>query len=106
EVAGVTQDDSGVDVKLSNGHRLKTTYLVGCDGGRSTIRKSAGIEFAGWDPTMSWMIAEVEMSEEPEWGFRSNAFGIHVLGKIEDGKKVGVVLTEPGLEARGEPSLR
>ncbi|MER9302647.1 FAD-dependent monooxygenase [Mesorhizobium sp. M0293] len=106
EVAGFTQDDSGVDVKLSNGHRLKTTYLVGCDGGRSTIRKSAGIEFAGWDPTMSWMIAEVEMSEEPEWGFRSNAIGIHALGKIEDGKKVGVVLTEPGLEARGEPSLR
>ncbi|MER8410911.1 MULTISPECIES: FAD-dependent monooxygenase [unclassified Mesorhizobium] len=106
EVAGFAQDASGVDVKLSNGHRLKTTYLVGCDGGRSTVRKSAGIEFAGWDPTMSWMIAEVEISEEPEWGFRSNAFGIHALGKIEDGKKVGVVLTEPCLEARGEPSLR
>ncbi|MES0197309.1 FAD-dependent monooxygenase [Mesorhizobium sp. M0011] len=106
EVAGFIQDASGVDVKLSNGHRLKTTYLVGCDGGRSTVRKSAGIEFAGWDPTMSWMIAEVEISEEPEWGFRSNAFGIHALGKIEDGKKVGVVLTEPNLEARGEPSLR
>ncbi|MER9297222.1 FAD-dependent monooxygenase [Mesorhizobium sp. M0621] len=105
EVAGFAQDASGVDVKLSNGHRLKTTYLVGCDGGRSTVRKSAGIEFAGWEPTMSWMIAEVEMSEEPEWGFRSNAFGIHALGKIEDGKKVGVVLTEPDLEARGEPSL-
>ncbi|MER9366090.1 FAD-dependent monooxygenase [Mesorhizobium sp. M0518] len=106
EVAGFAQDASGVDVKLSNGHRLKTTYLVGCDGGRSTVRKSAGIEFAGWDPTMSWMIAEVEISEEPEWGFRSNAFGIHALGKIEDGKKVGVVLTEPNLEARGDPTLR
>lgn len=106
EVAGFAQDDSGVDVELSNGPRLKTTYLVGCDGGRSTIRKAAGIEFTGWDLTMSWMIAEVEMSEEPEWGFRSNTFGIHALGKIEDGKKVGVVLTEPRLEARGEPTLR
>ncbi|RUY99088.1 hypothetical protein EN974_13005 [Mesorhizobium sp. M7A.F.Ca.CA.001.12.2.1] len=106
EVAGFIQDDSGVNVELSTGHRLRAAYLVGCDGGRSTIRKAAGIEFAGWDPTMSWMIAEVEMSEEPPWGFRSNASGIHALGKIEDGKKVGVVLTEPRLEARGEPTLR
>ncbi|RVA53831.1 hypothetical protein EN933_11790, partial [Mesorhizobium sp. M7A.F.Ca.US.001.01.1.1] len=81
EVAGFIQDDSGVDVELSTGHRLRAAYLVGCDGGRSTIRKAAGIEFAGWDPTMSWMIAEVEMSEEPPWGFRSNASGIHALGK-------------------------
>ncbi|RWB05764.1 MAG: hypothetical protein EOQ39_07665 [Mesorhizobium sp.] len=106
EVTRFTQDDSGVDVELSTGHRLRAAYLVGCDGGRSTIRKATGIEFAGWDPTMSWMIAEVEMSEEPAWGFRSNASGIHALGKIEDGKKVGVVLTEPRLEARGEPTLR
>lgn len=106
EVTRFTQDDSGVDVELSTGHRLRAAYLVGCDGGRSTIRKATGIEFAGWDPTMSWMIAEVEMSEEPAWGFRSNASGIHALGKIEDGRKVGVVLTEPCLEARGEPTLR
>ncbi|RWP93610.1 MAG: hypothetical protein EOR11_00960 [Mesorhizobium sp.] len=106
EVTRFTQDDSGVDVELSTGHCLRAAYLVGCDGGRSTIRKATGIEFAGWDPTMSWMIAEVEMSEEPAWGFRSNASGIHALGKIEGGKKVGVVLTEPRLEARGEPTLR
>ena len=106
EVAGFTQNNSRVDIELSNGHRLQAKYLVGCDGGRSTIRKATGIEFAGWDPTMSWMIAEVEMSEEPAWGFRSNAFGIHALGKIEDGRKVGVVLTEPRLEARGEPTVR
>lgn len=106
EVTRFIQDDSGVDVELSTGHRLRAAYLVGCDGGRSTIRKATGIEFAGWDPTMSWMIAEVEMSEEPAWGFRSNASGIHALGKIEGGKKVGVVLTEPRLEARGEPTLR
>ena len=106
EVAGFTQDNSRVDIELSNGHRLQAKYLVGCDGGRSTIRKVAGIEFAGWDPTMSWMIAEVEMSEEPAWGFRSNAFGIHALGKIEEGGRVGVVLTEPRLMTSGEPTLR
>ncbi|MFD1986683.1 FAD-dependent monooxygenase [Mesorhizobium newzealandense] len=106
EVAGFTQDNSGVDIELSNGHRLQAEYLVGCDGGRSTIRKTAGIEFAGWDPTTNWMIAEVEMSEEPAWGFRSNAFGIHALGKIEEGGRVGVVLTEPRLKTSGEPTLR
>ena len=40
---------------------LRADYLVGCDGGRSLIRKAAGIEFPGWDPTTSWIIAEVEM---------------------------------------------
>ena len=55
-------------------------YLVGCDGGRSLIRKAAGIEFPGWDPTTSNLIAEVEMAEEPqEWGIRRDALGIHSL---------------------------
>jgi len=54
--------------------------LVGCDGAHSLVRKAAGIEFPGWDPTMSWLIAEVEMSEEPQWGFRHNALGIHAIG--------------------------
>ena len=63
EVTGFAQDDTGVDVELSDGTSLRADYLVGCDGGRSVVRKAAGIEFAGWDPTTSWMIAEVEMAE-------------------------------------------
>jgi 2-polyprenyl-6-methoxyphenol hydroxylase-like FAD-dependent oxidoreductase len=51
EVSGIAQDDSGVDVELSGGEALRAQYLVGCDGGRSLIRKAAGIEFPGWDPT-------------------------------------------------------
>src|SRR3712207_6712004 len=66
EVTGFAQDDTGVDVKLSDGPLLRAEYLVGCDGGRSLVRKAAGIEFAGWDPTTSWLIAEVELTEEPE----------------------------------------
>jgi 3-(3-hydroxy-phenyl)propionate hydroxylase len=54
EVTGFAQDDTGVDVELSDGQLLRTRYLVGCDGGRSMIRKAAGIEFPGWDPTTSW----------------------------------------------------
>ncbi|MBZ9985327.1 MULTISPECIES: FAD-dependent monooxygenase [unclassified Mesorhizobium] len=105
EVTDFMQDDSGVDVGLSDGRRMKAQYLVGCDGGRSTIRKAAGIEFAGWDPTMSWMIAEVEMSEEPPLGFRSDAHGTHAIGKIEDGDRLGIVLTEKRLIIGGEPTL-
>ncbi|WP_095200016.1 FAD-dependent monooxygenase [Mesorhizobium carmichaelinearum] len=104
DVTDFTQHDDGVDLDLSGGRRLRAQYLVGCDGGRSTIRKAAGIEFAGWDPTMSWMIAEVEMSREPALGFRSDVHGIHAIGKIED-SRVGVVLTERQLTIGGEPTL-
>jgi 3-(3-hydroxy-phenyl)propionate hydroxylase len=69
EVTGFAQDDTGVDVELSDGTSLRAEYLVGWDGGRSLIRKAAGIEFPGWDPTTSNLIAEVEMAEEPEWAW-------------------------------------
>ena len=45
EVTGFAQDDTGVDVELSDGRSLRAEYLVGCDGGRSVIRRAAGIEF-------------------------------------------------------------
>src|SRR2546421_3123073 len=83
EVTGFAQDDTGVDVQLSDGQSLRAEYLVGCDGGRSLVRKAAGIEFPGWDPTTSSLIAEVEMSEEPEWGTRQDAIGIHGLGRVD-----------------------
>jgi len=66
EVTGFAQDDTGVDVELSDGQSLRADYLVGCDGGCSLIRKAAGFEFTGWDPTTSNLIAEVELAEEPE----------------------------------------
>ena len=81
EVTGFAQDDAGIDVALSDGQSLRAQYLVGCDGGRSLIRKAAGIEFPGSDPTISNLIAEVEMAEEPEWGIRRDALGIHSLGQ-------------------------
>jgi len=68
EVTGFAQDDTGVDVELSDGQSLRAAYLVGYDGGRSPIRKAAGIEFPGWDPTTSCLIADVELAEEPERG--------------------------------------
>jgi 3-(3-hydroxy-phenyl)propionate hydroxylase len=106
EVTGFAQDDAGVDVELSNGDRFRAEYLVGCDGGRSGIRKAAGIEFAGWDPTTSWLIAEFDWSEEPEWGFRHDAAGSHAIAKLEEGRGARVVLTEARLGPGSEPTLR
>src|SRR5204863_8317771 len=92
EVTGFAQDDTGVDVPVADGQSLRAEYLVGCDGGRSVVRKAAGIEFAGWDPTTSSLIAEVEMAEEPELGTRQDALGVHGIGRLEyeivDGKVV------------------
>jgi 2-polyprenyl-6-methoxyphenol hydroxylase-like FAD-dependent oxidoreductase len=105
EVTGIEQDATGVDVALSDGESLRAEYLVGCDGGRSVIRKAAGIEFPGWDPTTSSLIAEVEMTEQPEWGIRRDAIGMHALGKL-DGGRVRVMLTEQHLGHTSEPTLR
>ncbi len=105
EVTGFTQDDTGVDVALSSGSTLHANYLVGCDGGRSLVRKAAGIAFPGWDATTSWLIAEAEMAEEPAWGFRHDSAGSHAIAKLEDGR-ARLVLTEPQLGPATEPSLR
>src|SRR5438309_6263322 len=106
EVTGFAQDDTGVDVELSEGRSLRAEYLVGCDGGRSLIRKAAGIEFPGWDPTTSCLIAEVGMAEEPEWGIRHDALGVHSLNRLEDGGPVRVIVTEQHLGPTSEPTLR
>ena len=106
EVTRFAQDDTGVDVELSDGQSLRAKYLVGCDGGRSLVRKAAGIEFLGWDPTTSNLIAEVEMAEEPEWGLRRDAHGIHSLSRLGDGEAVRVLVTEQCLGRTDKPTLR
>jgi len=106
EVTGFEQDDTGVDVAVSDGLSLRAQYLVGCDGGRSLIRKAAGIDFPGWDPTASSLIAQVEMDQEPEWGLRRDAIGVHALSRLEDGPVRGVLVTEQHLGHTGEPTLR
>ncbi len=117
EVTGFAQDDTGVDVELSDGQSLRAEYLVGCDGGRSLIRKAAGIDFPGWDPTTSSLIAEVELAEQPEWGIHRNAFGTHAFGRVEyeirDGEvvymdrgPVRVMVTEEHVGPTTEPTLR
>jgi 2-polyprenyl-6-methoxyphenol hydroxylase-like FAD-dependent oxidoreductase len=117
EVTGFAQDDTGVDVELADGQSLRAQYLVGCDGGRSVVRKKAGIEFPGWDPTTSSLIAEVEVAEEPELGIRRDALGVHSFGRLEyeirdgevvykDGGPIGVMVTEQEVGPASEPTLR
>jgi 2-polyprenyl-6-methoxyphenol hydroxylase-like FAD-dependent oxidoreductase len=108
EVTSFAQDQSGVDVKLAGGQPLRAKYLVGCDGGRSVIRKAAGIEFPGWDPTMSYLLAEVEMAFEPsqsQWGIRHDALGVHALSRLADGGPVRVMVTEKHLGRNAEPTV-
>jgi 2-polyprenyl-6-methoxyphenol hydroxylase-like FAD-dependent oxidoreductase len=111
ELVGADQDDTGVNILLADRDSLRSQYLVGCDGGRSSVRKAAGIEFPGWDATTSHLVAEVETApkpgEEPQWDIvRRDAVGVHGFTKLEDGKTARVVVTEQHLGPSGEPGLR
>ena len=101
EVTGFAQDDAGVDVELSDGRSLRAGHLIGCDGGRSAVRRAAGIEFAGWDATRSWVIAEVEMAEEPVLGLREGGG----IGRSDTGS-IRLALPELHVAHSGEPSLQ
>jgi 2-polyprenyl-6-methoxyphenol hydroxylase-like FAD-dependent oxidoreductase len=117
EVTGFAQDDAGVDIEVSDGQSLRGAYLVGCDGGRSLIRRAASIDFPGWDASTSFLIGEVEMAEEPELGIRRDENGVHALGRVEyeirEGKviyadkgPVGVLVSEPHVGSTSEPTFR
>ena len=104
EVAGFTQNDEGVTVELTDGPARRAAYLVGCDGGRSVVRKTAGIDFTGWEASASSLVAEVRLRDEPEWGIRRDEKGINGIGPIEDGARARVVVRERNQET-GQPTL-
>ncbi|EJC79211.1 2-polyprenyl-6-methoxyphenol hydroxylase-like oxidoreductase [Rhizobium leguminosarum bv. trifolii WSM2297] len=116
ELTAFAEDDTGVTIELSDGASLRAGYLVGCDGGRSLVRKLAGIEFPGWDATTSNILAEAEMEEEPPLGVHRTALGMHAFGReeyeIRDGKvvfssegPVNVMVTEKTAGGTSEPTL-
>jgi 3-(3-hydroxy-phenyl)propionate hydroxylase len=116
EVTGFVQDGSGVDVALADGASLRAQFLIGCDGGRSVIRKAAGIDFPGWDATTSNILAEVEMTEKPPMGVHRSAAGTHAFGRREyelrngeiiwkDVGPIRVMVTEPNADSTTEPTL-
>jgi len=107
EVIGFEQDEEAVEAHLADGQALRGRYLIGCDGGRSLIRRTAGIDFPGWDPTRSNLIAEVEMSAGPtEDVLRHDATGVHAVHRMEDGKTFRVVVTEQQIGSDTDPTLR
>jgi 3-(3-hydroxy-phenyl)propionate hydroxylase len=106
DVAGVAGDAHGVDVVTAQGARMRAGWLVGCDGGRSTVRKLAGIGFPGWDASTSWLMAEARMKEQPVLGFREDGAGRHAMSLLEDGETVGVVLAGRDPAATGAPTLQ
>lgn len=105
DVAGFAQDSGGVTVHLADGGARRALYLIGADGGRSAVRKAAGIEFPGWDATRSSLIAEVEVTEETPTGMRIDEVGVHGLHPMEDGRTMRVVVTEKHLGPATEPTL-
>jgi 2-polyprenyl-6-methoxyphenol hydroxylase-like FAD-dependent oxidoreductase len=66
ELVGLSQDDQGVTVELADGTQLRSRYLVGCDGGRSTVRKLLGVGFPGEPARVEWLLGEVEVAVPPE----------------------------------------
>ncbi|EKX63304.1 FAD binding domain protein [Streptomyces ipomoeae 91-03] len=66
ELVGLSQDDEGVSVELADGTRLHSRYLVGCDGGRSTVRKLLGVGFPGEPATAETLLGEMAVAEDPE----------------------------------------
>lgn len=104
EVVGLVERREGIDVELSDGSTMAASYLVGCDGGRSTVRKLAGIDFAGLDASASWMIAEVEL-EDPEVGVRLEGGGIGPVDPAGGGGPYSVVLKEQEIATDADPSI-
>jgi 3-(3-hydroxy-phenyl)propionate hydroxylase len=105
EIVDFTQDDEGVNIVLSDSGLLSARYLVGCDGGRSLVRKKAGIDFPGWDPSVSYLIAEADVVDEPSWGVRPGEKGINALAKLDDGKRLRAVLSEPSVVQGEQPTI-
>ncbi|WP_414507030.1 rifampin monooxygenase [Streptomyces sp. NEAU-L66] len=65
EVVGLSQDEDGVTVELADGARLRSRYLVGCDGGRSAVRKLVGVGFPGEPAKVETLLGEMEVTEDP-----------------------------------------
>jgi len=103
EITAFTQDERGVTAQISDGSVFRADYLVGCDGGRSLVRKLCGIDFPGWDASTSWLIAEAEMTEKPPFGFKQTAVGSHAIGPVEG--RIGLALAERAVRDTGERTL-
>ncbi|WP_207928813.1 rifampin monooxygenase [Actinomadura sp. 6K520] len=106
-VAGFEQDDEGVTVELAGGERLRSRYLVGCDGARSTVRKLLGVGFPGEPSRNETLMGEMEV------GVPQEEIAARVAGISETGSRFwlrpfgetvySVVVPAAGVSDRAEP---
>ncbi|MEV6643979.1 FAD-dependent monooxygenase [Amycolatopsis sp. NPDC051371] len=107
-VAGFEQDDEGVTVELADGERLRSRYLVGCDGGRSTVRKLLGVGFPGEPSRNDTLMGEMAVSAPPA-EIAAKVAEIHETNKVFSLRPFGegiyrVVVPAAGVsEDRAEP---
>lgn len=109
EVTGLAQDAEGVDVALAGGRGVRARYVVGCDGGRSAVRRAAGIAFEGCDASVSSLVAEARITDRSEFGVvRTGEHGVSGIGPLDE-EHVRIVVCEGELrhgDAPGEDDLR
>lgn len=106
EIVGFSEDADSIELTLADVEPARGQYVVGCDGGRSFVRKAAGIGFVGSDPTISHLIAEVEFTEEPpRWGMFNDVLGTHALSMLEGETARRVMVTERSLDRTSDPTL-
>jgi 2-polyprenyl-6-methoxyphenol hydroxylase-like FAD-dependent oxidoreductase len=102
ELVGLDQDDTGVTAELADGERLRAHYLVGCDGGRSTVRKLLGVGFPGEPTRIETLLGEMEVTAPPDEvaavvarvRATEKRFG---LGPVGDGGRYRVVVPADGV---------
>src|ERR1700759_4740804 len=106
EVTGFSQDETGVAVALADGSSVRARYLIGCDGGRSRVRKGAGIEFPGAEATKSTLVAEAQMEDRSGFGLHRGPLGGGGIGPMDGdgGEALRIVVPEAKLETGDEPT--
>jgi 2-polyprenyl-6-methoxyphenol hydroxylase-like FAD-dependent oxidoreductase len=87
EVVGFVEQSHGIDVKWASPvgeGGVHCSYLIGCDGGRSSVRKMAGFDFPGTPPTMTMYqaVAELDHSEALPAGFHHTSGGVLINGPL------------------------
>lgn len=105
DVVGLAHDADGVVADISDGSTLRAQYLVGCDGGRSFVRKAIGVDFVGYDASTSFIIAEVDTTDPPVVGIRPEGGGIGPVTPGSDHGPYGIVLKEARPDRTDEPTL-
>jgi 2-polyprenyl-6-methoxyphenol hydroxylase-like FAD-dependent oxidoreductase len=110
ELLALTQDQDGVTAELADGTHLRARYLVGCDGGRSTVRKQLGVAFPGEPSTADTLIGEMQatmprdevVAKVAEIRQTQKRFG---LGPLPNGAYRVVVPAASVAEDRAAPTL-